>query len=73
MEPEISTLSNIREKVGHRQERIVLKILLVKQKITFLFVTGKGKNTKQNKSNQRALGASSFISWLKFILISWTC
>ena len=40
---------------------------------TFLFVSGKGKKNKQNKSNQRALGASSFISWLKFILISWTC
>ena len=50
MEPEISTLSNIREKVGHRQERIVLKILLVKQKITFLFVTGKGKIQNKTKA-----------------------
>ena len=32
MEPEISALWNIKGKVGHEQERIVLKILLVKQK-----------------------------------------
>ena len=25
------------------------------------------------KGNQRALGASSFMLWLKFALISWTC
>ena len=48
MGPEISTLRNIKGKVGHEQERIVLKILLVKQKKHSYLSMERGK--KQNKA-----------------------
>ena len=52
MEPEISTLWNIREKVGHEQERIVLKNTFseAENNIFICYWKGKKYKTKQKQS-----------------------
>ena len=49
------------------------KIIIKKQKR--VSQTFKVRNSFDNDGieNKRALGACSFVLWLKFVLISWTC
>ena len=54
---------------------IILITIIIIKKQKRVSRTFKVRNSFDNDGieNQRALRASSFMLWLKFVLISWTC
>ena len=53
---------------------IIIIIIIIIKKQKRVSQTFKVRNSSNNDGieNQRALGASSFMLWLRFVLISWT-
>ena len=70
---DIRAVSPFRFSLSREPKKMKEKIIIKKQKR--MLRTFKVRNSFDNDGieNKRALGACSFILWLKFVLISWTC
>ena len=69
----LRAVSPFRFSLSRESKKMKEKIIIKKQKR--MLRTFKVRNSFDNDGieNKRALGACSFILWLKFVLISWTC
>ena len=71
----LRAVSPFRFSLSRESKKMKEKIIIIIKKQKRMLRTFKVRNSFDNDGieNKRALGACSFILWLKFVLISWTC